>query len=148
MSDVPDPAGGRSRDIWAFMTNHAHVLVCIADDPHIRLRDVAVRVGITERAAQSIVADLVGAGFVTRFKVGRRNRYEIHGDRPLRHEIEANQSVGGLVEFLRGTVMTREYAYSANGAVAPSHGNGNGHAKHAGNGNGHAGTARGDSPQN
>jgi hypothetical protein len=130
-SGASEPGIPRDRDDWTFMTNHAHVLVCIADDPHIRLRDVAVRVGITERAAQSIVADLVKAGFLSRFRVGRRNRYEIHGDRPLRHAIEAKQSVGGLVEFLRGAA-TRQYAYST------GNGNGNGHSGRnpTGNGNG------------
>jgi hypothetical protein len=126
------------------MTNHAHVLACIANDPSVRLRDVATHVGITERAAQSIVADLVRAGFLSRFRVGRRNRYEVHRHEPLRHDVEANQTIGGLVEFLRGTVMTREYSYApgnapnGNGHTGNGH-NGNGHNGNGHNGNGHTG---------
>lgn len=78
------------RTAWQFLSNHARVLAALADDVEIRLRDVADQVGITERAAQSIVADLAGAGYVTRTRVGRRNRYEVHreavieeGDRRL-----------------------------------------------------------------
>jgi len=66
------------RSAWNFLSNHARVLAALADDPEIRLRDVAEQVGITERAAQSIVADLANDGFVTRTRVGRRNRYEVH----------------------------------------------------------------------
>lgn len=104
MSDVED--GGepvsedKPRSGWTFLTNHAHVLNCIADDPDVRLRDVATRVGITERAAQLIVADLEEAGYLTREKVGRRNRYEIHRDLPLRHPIEQDHEVGDLLNAL------------------------------------------------
>ncbi len=89
-----------ARSGWTFFTNHGHVLVCLADDPTIRTRDIAVRVGITERAAQGIVADLVAAGFVTRTREGRRNRYEVHPDRPLRHPLEAEHTVGELLVAL------------------------------------------------
>lgn len=82
---------------WTFLTNHAHVLVCIARDPGIRGRDIAERVGITERAAQSIVADLVAEGYVTRTRVGRRNTYEVHPDLPLRHPVEQAHQVGDLL---------------------------------------------------
>lgn len=82
---------------WTFLTNHAHVLVCIARDPGIRGRDIAERVGITERAAQSIVADLAEAGYLTRTRVGRRNTYEVHPDLPLRHPVEAAHQVGELL---------------------------------------------------
>jgi hypothetical protein len=85
---------------WTFLTNHAHVLVCIADDPDTRGRDIAERVGITERAAQAIIADLVADGYVTRTRVGRRNRYEIHPDLPLRHPLEADHSIGELLSML------------------------------------------------
>ncbi len=89
---------------WTFLTNHAHVLLCIASDPGIRLRDVADRVGITERAAQRAVADLVEAGYLTRRKVGRRNEYDIHDERPFRHPIERHHEVGELLGVLRAAV--------------------------------------------
>jgi hypothetical protein len=89
-----------SRGTWTFLTNHAHVLVCIAEDPDIRGRDIAARVGITERAAQAIVADLVSEGYVTRTRVGRRNRYEVQPDAPLRHPLEHDHTVGELLVTL------------------------------------------------
>jgi len=85
---------------WTFLTNHAHVLVCIAEEPDIRGRDVAQRVGITERAAQAIIASLVADGYVTRRREGRRNRYQIHQDSPLRHPIESDHTVGELLVML------------------------------------------------
>src|SRR5688572_15890906 len=85
---------------WTFLTNHAHVLLCLASDPEIRLRDVAVRVGITERAAQRIVADLQTEGYVTTERVGRRNKYAVHSEVPLRHPIEEHQAVGVLLKLL------------------------------------------------
>jgi predicted transcriptional regulator len=88
---------------WTFLTNHSHVLLCIAADPGIRGRDIADRVGITERAAQSIVADLVGAGYLTRERVGRRNHYKIHRDLPLRHPIEEGNQVAELIRLARTT---------------------------------------------
>jgi hypothetical protein len=85
---------------WTFFTNHGHVLVCLADDPNIRTRDTATLVGITERAVQGIVTDLVEAGFVTRTREGRRNRYEVHPDLPLRHPLESEHTVGELLMTL------------------------------------------------
>lgn len=85
---------------WTFLTNHAHVLNCIAADPDSRLRDIAVRVGITERAAQAIVSDLEAGGYVTRTKVGRRNTYEVHPEQPFRHVIEQDHQVGELLALL------------------------------------------------
>lgn len=93
-------ADERARPSWTFLTNHAHVLVCIAEDAGMRGRDIALRVGITERAAQAIIADLVADGYVTRTRIGRRNRYEIHPDRPLRHPLEEDHSVGELLKML------------------------------------------------
>lgn len=103
--DRPDPterpAGTPGpRGSWTFLTNHGHVLICIANDPGIRGRDIAERVGITERAAQAIVADLVAAGYVRRTRVGRRNRYEIDTDRPLRHPVEHDHRIGELLSAL------------------------------------------------
>lgn len=85
---------------WTFLTNHAHTLLCIARDPGIRLRDVAERVGVTERAAQRIVSDLVEAGYLERLRVGRRNSYQVCADRPLRHPIEQSHRVGEILEVL------------------------------------------------
>ena len=85
---------------WTFLTNHSHVLLCIADDPDVRLRDVAARVGITERATQRIVAELEDAGYLSHEKVGRRNRYEVHTGLPLRHPLEDHLEIGALLRVL------------------------------------------------
>lgn len=85
---------------WTFLTNHSHVLLCIADDPDVRLRDVAQKVGITERAAQRIVAELEAAGYLSHEKVGRRNRYEVHSNLPLRHPLEDHLEIGALLRVL------------------------------------------------
>jgi DNA-binding IclR family transcriptional regulator len=88
---------GYRRTRWTFLTNHARALVCIAEDPQVRLRELAQRIGITERAAQSLVNDLVHAGYVTRTRVGRRNRYEIDATVPLRHAHDRGHEVGTLL---------------------------------------------------
>ena len=85
---------------WTFLTNHAHVLLCIHRDDEVRLRDIAVLVGITERAAQSIVSDLVEGGYLRVQRVGRRNRYTVQKRRPLRHELERSHRVGELLDLL------------------------------------------------
>lgn len=82
---------------WTFLTNHTHVLLCLAADPEARLRDVAGQVGITERAVQHIVSDLAAAGVVERTRAGRRNRYTLHPEVPLRHPVEAHRRVSDLV---------------------------------------------------
>jgi hypothetical protein len=82
---------------WTFLTNHAHVLLAIAADPEVRMRDVALRVGVTERAVQAIVADLVEAGYLTRDRVGRRNRYTVDPAGPFRHPAEADHRIGELL---------------------------------------------------
>ena len=86
---------------WTFLTNPSHVRLCIAADPDIRGRDIAERVGITERSAQSIVSDLVEGGYVTREKVGRRNRYEVNPEGPLRHPVEHGHEVAELLRLVR-----------------------------------------------
>lgn len=91
-----------SKPDWRFLTNHAQVLVCIAEEPDIRGRDVAERVGITERAAQSIIADLVGCGYVTRTREGRRNRYAVNPDGRLRHPMQTDHTIGELLTALGG----------------------------------------------
>ena len=85
---------------WTFLTNHAHVLICIATDPEIRLRDVATSVGITERAAQRIVMELEQGGFLERERVGRRNRYRLHIDQRLRHPLDRAHRVSELLDLL------------------------------------------------
>jgi predicted ArsR family transcriptional regulator len=86
-----------SQPKWTFLTNHGHVLLCLARSPGLRLRDVAVEVGLTERAVQRIVADLEEGGYLTRHRLGRQNAYEIDDQQPLRHPIEAHQSVRALI---------------------------------------------------
>lgn len=85
---------------WTFLTNHAHVLLCVARDPQMRLRDIADAVQITERAAQRIVADLVEAGYLERTRDGRRNRYRVHPELPLRHPLESEHPVGDILSVL------------------------------------------------
>lgn len=94
-SVLPAAVGG-----WTFLTNHAHVLLTIARDRDITLREAAARVGITERAAQSIVTDLVAAGYLTRTRHGRRNSYLIPAHRPLRHPINAGHELDELLAIL------------------------------------------------
>lgn len=86
---------------WRFVTNHAHVLETIAGDPTIRLRDVALIVGITERTAAQIVDDFVQAGYLTKTREGRRNRYEVHAALPLRHPEHRHRTIGELIQFLQ-----------------------------------------------
>jgi MarR family len=85
---------------WTFLTNHALVLVCIAHDPGVRLRDIGERVDITERAAHRIVTDLAAAGYITRQRNGRRNHYTINTQLPLPDPILREQNVGELLEIL------------------------------------------------
>ena len=87
---------------WRFVTNHAHVLECIAVDPNARLRDIADSVGITERTVAQIVGDLERAGYLTKARSGRRNQYEVHGELPLRHPRHRHRTVGDLIRFLEG----------------------------------------------
>lgn len=85
---------------WTFLSNHGYVLACLANDPGVRLRDVAVMVDITERAVQKIVADLEAGGFLRRIRMGRRNHYEVFRDRPLRHALGSHQTVGILLDMI------------------------------------------------
>lgn len=107
------PAGGRRvkasgakpRDIeapWTFLSNHTHVLVCLAADAEQTLRDVASKVGITERAVQRIVAELEAAGALTRERDGRRNRYRLDTSLALRHPLEKHRSIGDLLALVIG----------------------------------------------
>jgi DNA-binding IclR family transcriptional regulator len=96
----PRPAPDASRHGWTFLSNHAHVLLLIAKDPEVLLRDVAGRVGITERAVQRIVADLEAGRYIERERLGRRNRYRVHPELPLRHPIEAHRRIASLIALV------------------------------------------------
>ena len=97
----------RANTEWTFLTNHAYVLVCIDRDPTLRTRDIAAAVGITERATQALIADLVAAGYVTRTREGRRNVYTVRPASPLRHPLEAHRTVGDLLALLdQGTMAS------------------------------------------
>ena len=85
---------------WSFLTNHARVLVCIAHDPGVRLRDIAATLGITERSAYGIVTDLTEAGYVVKEKDGRRNRYQIQAHLPLREAITQERTIGEVLDVL------------------------------------------------
>jgi len=85
---------------WTFMSNHGHVLVCLARDPQARMREVADAVGITERAVQQIVRDLVEQGYLRKDKVGRCNHYEIVSTAHFRHELEAHTTLGEFVALV------------------------------------------------
>ena len=87
---------------WRFLTHHAHVLTCIGTDPSMRLRDIAVTVGVTERTAAQLVNDLVQAGYLTKTRDGRRNTYQVHDELPLRHPLHRHHTVGDLIRFLHG----------------------------------------------
>jgi DNA-binding MarR family transcriptional regulator len=82
------------------LTNHGHVLVCVAREPGMTLREIAECVGVTERSTHTIVCELEKAGYLTRHREGRRNRYEVHADAPLSHELERGTRVGELVRAL------------------------------------------------
>jgi len=91
---------------WTFLTNHAHVLICLHAEPRIRLRDVAIRVGITERAVQRIVGDLEDAGVIARRRTGRRNEYEVKHHEPLRHPVEQHRTVGDLLRMVQASAVS------------------------------------------
>lgn len=93
-------SNSRPTGTWAFLTNHAHVLLCIARDPQSRARDIAEHVGITERAAQRILADLLAEGYISRSKVGRRNHYAINASSQLRHPVIRDVTIGPLLSVL------------------------------------------------
>jgi DNA-binding MarR family transcriptional regulator len=106
-----------SSDSWTFVTNHARVLACLARDPETRLRDVAATIGITERATQRIIADLVEAGYIDRERIGRRNRYTLNRERTLRHVTERGTEIGDFLDVLeRDQAAVR----ATSNATAPS----------------------------
>lgn len=83
---------------WTFLTNHMHVLVCLARDPSVTMREVAHDVGVTERAVQRIVSELEDEGYLARHREGRRNMYSLHLDRPLRHPLESGTAVQAVLD--------------------------------------------------
>lgn len=96
-SAAPSEPPAADRPSWTFLTNHAHVLICIARDPQARIRDVAQRVGITERAVQRVVVDLEEAGYVSHEREGRRNVYRVRPQLPLRHPLERRSKIASLL---------------------------------------------------
>src|SRR5512144_2658093 len=100
---------------WDFLTNHAHVLVCVARDPGIRLRDIATAVGITERAAHRILSELVEAGYVVRKRQGRRNHYQVKTKLPLPHPLAEERAVGDLLDVLIGSTTSGQAGTTAVG---------------------------------
>jgi predicted ArsR family transcriptional regulator len=95
---MSSPDSGKS---WRFLSNHTQVLLCLRRDPDVRFRDLAQMVGITERAAQRIVADLIDSGYVESERVGRRNRYRINPDTAMRHPAQDGHLIGELLDLLR-----------------------------------------------
>jgi hypothetical protein len=85
---------------WSFFTNHARVLICIARDPGIRLRDLAATLDVTERSAYGIVSDLANAGYVVKEKDGRRNRYQVEAQLPLPESISQDRTIGDVLGLL------------------------------------------------
>jgi DNA-binding MarR family transcriptional regulator len=98
--DRPELKGEENGPNWTFLTNHAHVLVCLSKEHHDTLREVAQCVGITERAVQRIVADLETAGIIERSRDGRRNTYKVNPSAQLRHDLEAHKTVGDLMHMV------------------------------------------------
>jgi DNA-binding MarR family transcriptional regulator len=92
---------------WCFVTNHTRVLLTIAQNRDIRVRDIAAMIGITERAAQRIVADLIEGGYVSRDRIGRRNRYRVNREMEMRHEQQVGHEIGDLLDLLRLDAASR-----------------------------------------
>ena len=98
-TEVPATADA-SANRWTFLSNHAHVLIALYSNPDLVLREVALRVGITERGVQRIVQDLEHEGFIRREKVGRKNHYQVMTHQPLRHPMEAHRAIGDLLKLI------------------------------------------------
>jgi DNA-binding MarR family transcriptional regulator len=104
MTSVNTQEAGR----WTLLTNHGRLLLLIAQEPGAKIRDLALAAGVTERTTQAIVSDLERAGYVSKQKVGRQNRYTVHHELPFRHPAEADHSVGELIEIF--LAMTKNQA--------------------------------------
>jgi hypothetical protein len=105
---VANPSTGSAT--WVFLTNHAHVLLSVARDPEARARDIAERVGITERAAQRILSDLLSEGYIAKTKIGRRNRYTVNRRGHLRHPVFRDFEIGPLLDTLDQPSTSRDGA--------------------------------------
>lgn len=101
-SSAGTTAPAKPKKAWTFLTNHGHVLVCISQNPDVRISEIADLVGIGERATHRIVQDLVEGGYVVRTHVGRRNTYSIDFSRSLRHPLEADHAIGDVFRVLAG----------------------------------------------
>ena len=99
-----DAARDQSR--WTFLTNHLHVLACLARNPELRIRDIADLIGITERATVQILSQLEASGYLTKTRVGRRNRYTVHAELPLRHPLQSGHQVGELLRVIEPAIPT------------------------------------------
>ena len=93
-------SNGEKDSSWTFLTNHSHVLLCLAKTSSMRIRDLALEVGITERAVQRIIAELIDEGYIKRIKEGRRNFYELTADKPLKHRVESHKNVTDLINLI------------------------------------------------
>jgi len=100
MKSRAEASSAAEKPPWTFLTNHAHVLLCIATDPQARIRELAVRVGITERAVQRIIFDLEEGGYLTHERDGRRNTYRVRAHLPLRHPVERKNKVAALLALV------------------------------------------------
>ena len=111
----PEPRTVRSSHAsnWTFLTNHAHVLLAIARNPDVRLREIAAQVGITERAVQKIITELQASGVVTKSRDGRRNHYEVNDAASLRHPMESHRTINALVRMVLGDPSSRFSSMSA-----------------------------------
>ena len=90
----------KAKPNWTFLTNHAHVMLCLAQHSTMRIRDLAIEVGITERAVQRIISELIDEGYLIRIKDGRRNEYKIENKLPLKHPVEAHKTIIDLVSLI------------------------------------------------
>ncbi|MFD5413930.1 helix-turn-helix transcriptional regulator [Streptomyces nojiriensis] len=111
---------GHRRHGWTFLTNHARVLIAIARDPGIRLRDIAVDCGLTERTVQAIVTDLQADGYLNKTRDGRRNRYVVAPGARFRHPAEAGHEIAGLLAYLAGPLSTPAPATAPATPTTPS----------------------------
>jgi DNA-binding MarR family transcriptional regulator len=91
---------GKKESSWTFLTNHAHVMLCLAKSSSMRVRDLAEEVGITERAVQRIIAELIEDGYIEKFKDGRRNSYKIRDAKSLKHPIESHKKIKDLIKLI------------------------------------------------
>ncbi len=96
----PAPAKPDQGHAWTFLSNHMHVLVALSRDPELRIRDMSDQIGITQRAVQRILAELIDEGVIKAKKIGRRNRYTIQRRTRLRHPLESKHTVGELIDLL------------------------------------------------